>query len=65
LKQTHKTAPAAKTYRWTIYRLRATPAAPIGSVDAPDADKAIQRAIKEFDIRDPHQQKRLIAQRQA
>jgi len=28
---------AKKEYRWNIFLLRATPATPIGSVEAPDA----------------------------
>jgi hypothetical protein len=48
---------------WQISRLRRTPAAFIGLVDAPDAASAKAQAIKQFDIR-PEDQKRLIAVRQ-
>jgi hypothetical protein len=35
----------------------------LGYVKAPDQERAIQEAIKHFEITDPEQQKRLIAQR--
>jgi hypothetical protein len=44
-------------YRWRITRLRASPAALIGYVEAPDAEQA----IREFT--NPEHQKRLVAQR--
>jgi len=47
---------------WHISRLRGTPAAFVGMVDAPDAASAKERAIKQFAIR-PEDQKRLIAVR--
>ena len=50
---------------WYVYRLKHTPATFIGSVEAPDAETAIKRAIEKFDITDPQQQKRLIAQRRS
>jgi len=46
-----------------ISRLRGTPAAFIGLIDAPDESSAIKAAIKQFDVR-PEDQKRLIAVRQ-
>lgn len=39
----------------------ATPAKHVGIVEAADADAAIEEAIKEFEIKDPSRQKRLIA----
>jgi gamma-glutamylcysteine synthetase len=48
---------------WQISRLKASPAAFIGLVDAPDAASAKERAIKQFDIR-PEDRDRLIAVRQ-
>jgi hypothetical protein len=54
---------AQKEHRWNIFLLRATPATPIGSVEAPDAPSAIKKAIEIYDITDPQKQKRLIAQR--
>jgi hypothetical protein len=56
-------SPLEKTYRWIIYRLRGTPAAYIGSVYAKNEVDAIKAAIEEFQITDPSQQKRLMAQR--
>jgi hypothetical protein len=62
VKRPRKSSPE-KRYRWSIYRLRGTPAAFLGSVDAADEKSAIKAAIEQFAIDDPHQQKRLIAQR--
>jgi hypothetical protein len=50
-------------YRWRISRIRGTPAVEIDTVEAADAEQAIQVAIKEFEISDPEQQKRLAARR--
>ncbi len=47
---------------WEIRRLKATPAAYIGLVDAPNEASAVKAAIKQFAIR-PEDQKRLIAVR--
>ena len=49
-----------ETYRWRISRLKATPAQYIGEVEAPDEASAIKKAIEEFDIKDPHNQRRLV-----
>jgi hypothetical protein len=49
-------------YEWRITRIRSTPAALIGHVEAADADQAIKEAIREFGIIDPEQQRRLAAQ---
>jgi hypothetical protein len=49
--------------RWRISIIKSTPAALIGYVDAPDADSAIAKAIKQFKITDPQNQRQLIAQR--
>jgi hypothetical protein len=35
----------------------------IGYVDAPDPERAIRAAIREYGITDPEHQKRLVAQR--
>jgi hypothetical protein len=48
---------------WAIVRLKGTPAAIIGHVEAPDADSAIKEAIRRFNITDPEQQRRLAARR--
>jgi hypothetical protein len=50
-------------YEWRITRIRSTPAALIGHVQAPDADQAIKEAISKYAITDPDEQNRLAAQR--
>jgi 1,2-phenylacetyl-CoA epoxidase PaaB subunit len=50
-------------YSWRISRIRGTPAAEVGTVQAPDAEMAIQVAIEKYKITDPEKQKRLVAQR--
>jgi hypothetical protein len=52
-----------KLYRWRITRIRSSPAAFIGYVEAADQEQAIQAAIREFAITDPEHRKRLVAQR--
>jgi len=47
---------------WEIRRLKATPAAFVGLVDAPDQVSAVKAAIKQFAI-PPRDQKSLIALR--
>src|ERR1700676_641479 len=42
-------------FSWDIYRLRGTPAVFIGSVDAPDENTTIKKAIEEFRITDTEQ----------
>jgi hypothetical protein len=49
--------------RWEITRIRGTPAAFVGFVEATDAESAIKEAIKRFGITDPVQQERLAARR--
>ena len=49
--------------RWRVIRLKATPAVELGTVEAPDADTAIEIAIKRFEITDPVHQQRLAARR--
>jgi hypothetical protein len=51
-----------KLYQWRITQIRERGRF-IGTVQAPDAEAAIKAAIKEFEIREPEQRKRLIAQR--
>ena len=58
-----RTPKSPKLYRWRITRIRASPAALIGYVEAPDQEQAIRAAIREFEITDPEHQKRLAAQR--
>jgi hypothetical protein len=63
MKRTRKSTTAKQMCHWSIYRLRGTPAAFLGSVDAADEKSAIKAAIEEFRIQ-PQQQGRLVAQRQ-
>ena len=49
--------------RWRITRIQGTPAANVGTVEAPDADTAIRVAIKQFEITNPEHQRRLAARR--
>ena len=46
---------------WAISRIKGTPATELGRVKAPDAERAIKVAIKEFGITNPEHQKRLAA----
>ncbi len=55
--------PKKRIYIWRISRLKATPAAVIGLIEAPDAETAIKEAIVKFEINDSEQQKRLVAHR--
>ena len=50
-------------YIWTITGIKGTPTADVGTVEAPDAETAIQVAIEHFQITDPEQQNRLVARR--
>ena len=52
-------------HSWSIYRLRGTPAAFVGIVEARDEKAAIKKAIVEYEITDPEQQKRLVAQKRS
>jgi hypothetical protein len=56
--------PAPPLQHWTIYRVRGTPAAAIGTVEAPDEATAIAKAIEEFAI-EPQHRSRLIAVRRS
>jgi hypothetical protein len=49
--------------RWKVVRIKGSPAVEIGTVQAPDAATAIRIGIKEFEISDPEQRKRLAAYR--
>ena len=51
-----------RTTTWEIRRLKGTPAAFIGLVDAPDETSAVEAAIAQFAI-PPRDQKSLIALR--
>ena len=58
-----KRSPRSKLFEWRITRIRSTPAAFIGYVEAPDAEQAIQAAISQYGISNSHKQARLAAQR--
>jgi hypothetical protein len=49
---------------WRIVRIKKSPAAEIGIVEAPEAESAIKEAIKKYEIKDPMMQSRLAAYRQ-
>jgi Ser/Thr protein kinase RdoA (MazF antagonist) len=56
------TPPEKREHQWAITLIRQRGKF-LGYVRAPDAETAIREAIKHFEIKDPEQQKRLIAQR--
>ena len=58
-----RTPKSQKVSRWRITRLKASPAALIGYLEAPDQDTAIRTAIREFATINQEHQKRLVAQR--
>ena len=47
--------------RWRVSRIIGNRAREICELEAPHAEAAIKRAIREFGIDDPHQQQRLAA----
>ena len=49
-----------KERTWEIRRLKASPAAFIGLVDAPDKEAALKAAIKQFDIRKEDRDRLLV-----
>jgi hypothetical protein len=55
--------PAGKQYHWAIYKLKGTPAALLGHVEAPDEESVIKRAIEDFGITEPADGKKLLARR--
>jgi hypothetical protein len=40
-----------KLPQWHVIRLKETPAAPIGTVEAPDAESAVKEAIKQYGLK--------------
>jgi Ser/Thr protein kinase RdoA (MazF antagonist) len=56
------TPPEKRKHQWAITLIRQHGKL-LAYVKAPDAETAIQEAIKHFEITDPEQQQRLIAQR--
>jgi hypothetical protein len=55
--------PEPVVHRWTVYRVRSTPAAVIGTVETDEAE-AIAKAIEEFAV-PPQLRDRLIAVRRS
>jgi hypothetical protein len=53
----------AELPRWQISRIKAAPAADVGTVQAADAEAAIRTAIEQFGIKNPQHQQRLVARR--
>jgi 1,2-phenylacetyl-CoA epoxidase PaaB subunit len=60
-KRPSKRTAAAPLYEWRVVRLKKSPAALIGYVNAPDQKQAIAKAIDAFGITDPQRQARLSA----
>jgi hypothetical protein len=58
-----RSRPSEKLYEWRITRIRSMPAALIGHVQAPDAERAIKEAIAKYEISSPHERARLAAVR--
>ena len=52
-----------KMPQWQITLIRARTPARLGTVEAPDAERAIKQAIYDFSITDPQRQKRVAAYR--
>ena len=49
---------------WCIYRIRGTPAQYLDSIEAPDADSAVEKYATEHGITDAEQRRRLVAARE-
>jgi hypothetical protein len=49
---------------WRITRIKGKAAVDLGAVKAPDAKAAVATAIKQFEITDPEQRKRVAARRE-
>jgi hypothetical protein len=62
MRRPKSTPPAKREHQWAITLIRQHGKF-LGYVKAPDQESAIQEAIKHFEIKDPEQQKRLIARR--
>jgi hypothetical protein len=46
---------------WRMSLIKSAPAATHGYIEAPDAERATRKANEQFDIKDPHTQRRRIA----
>jgi hypothetical protein len=49
-KRPSKRTSAAPLYEWRVIRLKGTPAAEIGRVQAHDADEAVKIAIEQYEV---------------
>jgi hypothetical protein len=58
-----ESAAPPEMHSWAIYRLKSTPAALLGYLEAPDEKSAIRKAILEFGITNPQTAKKLLARR--
>jgi hypothetical protein len=58
-----KRSPRSELPRWRITRIRSTPAAEIGTVEAADPESAIEEAVRLYGIKEPWQRERLAARR--
>jgi hypothetical protein len=56
---------AKQVKKWLVTRIKGSPVYEYGTVDAPNADAAIRKAIKEYEITDPEHVKRLAARQVA
>jgi hypothetical protein len=63
MRRPKSTPPEKREHQWAITLIRQRGKF-LGYVTAPDAETAIQEAIKHFEIRDPEQRRRLIARRE-
>jgi 1,2-phenylacetyl-CoA epoxidase PaaB subunit len=54
-----RNVPKKKLQTWEVIRLKASPAAFVGVVEAPDEQTALKLAIEQFKVR-PADQRRLI-----
>ena len=48
---------------WEISRIKFTPAAVLGRINAPDAESAVKEWIEKFNITNEEHQQRLVARR--
>ena len=55
--------PREPLHEWRITGIKGSPAAYVGHVRASDEKEAIRKAIQEFQITNPEDRKRLVAQR--
>jgi hypothetical protein len=56
-----KRAEPAELPLWEISRIKGTPAAILGRISAPNAERAVEEWAEKFGITDEHQKSRLVA----